>query len=304
MDYGNPSRCHSSSKSKSVSVLPVHHPELDSLHRRSGIRHFSSIRTAPGEKKARACGKFRKKGRAVMGPMEWRNLLNKAVGGGKRSSKEYTNRAEYPRITMIPQTMEEVTRATLREQQAINELQNIRHTRDPLKMMRRVPVPGQGCFLVPQDQQDIMQPQLDYPYPQHIPPAASQHYSYPSPSSISGPSPIFVPSPNRSTVPAMIPLDRLIFIIYGIGIAIAFFFAWKFRKEVIRIGGIIVILFLIWKFGQWNTRVSLENRERELLQQGRLIPLPEYSQDTQQQQQQRPLRLEYHQSGMVPGSWL
>jgi hypothetical protein len=58
----------------------------------------------------------------------------------------------------------------------------------------------------------------------------------------------------------------------------------------------------LWKVGQWNTRVSLENRERELLQQGRLIPVQEHvPQPVPQQNSQQIVPIGYlHTTGIVP----
>jgi hypothetical protein len=271
MEHRNPSGYHSH-KSKSVSILPIH-PELDSLHRRSGIRHFShvpSIRTLPDqEQKLR---KFRKKNRAVTGPMQWRNRLNKGIHGGQYT----TGISDY----RIPETLEEITAATAKEQQLIDNLENMhqRQIRDPAQMMRRVPAPGQGCMLVPQDPGPV---HPEYPYPRHIPAAAAgippqQHHNQPYPSPVVATSPMFVPFPSgQPTHQTMVPLERIVMIVYGIIIAIAGLFAWIFQKEVIRIGGIVAVVIILWKLGQWNTRVTLENREQELLQQGRLIPAPQ-----------------------------
>lgn len=204
--------------------------------------------------------------------MQWRNRLNKGINGGHYNIGILDHR--------IPETLEEITAATAKEQQLINSLENIRQREvlDPVQMMRRVPAPGQGCMLVPQDPGPV---HPEYPYPQHIPPAAAvvrlqQHNNQLYPSPVVATSPIFLPFPSdKPAHHAMVPLERIVMIVYGIIIAIAGLFAWIFQKEVIRIGGIVAIVFILWKLGQWNTRVTLENRERELLQQGRLIPAPQ-----------------------------
>lgn len=287
MEHRNPSGCHP----RKSSVLPVH-PELDSLHRRSGIRHFSHVPSIGAltdqQQKSR---KFRKKNRPVAGPMQWRNRINKGIDGGYT-----TGISDY----RIPETLEEITAATSKEQNLIDNLENMRRRqmRDPVQMMRRVPAPGQGCMLVPQDPGPV---HTEYPYPRHIPPAAAviplpQQRNYqPCPSPVVATSPIFVPFPGgQPTHHAMVPLERIVMIVYGIIIAIAGLFAWIFQKEVIRIGGIVAVVFILWKLGQWNTRVTLENREQELLQQGRLIPAP----------QPVPVQVgyPYHPMGIVPGA--
>lgn len=293
MDYRNPSGCYPH-KSKSSSILPVH-PELDPLRPRSGIRHFShapSIKYDQQKQTSRKflgnIAKFKLKRRSVSaysGPMQWRNLLNKGT-----TTHRYTK--SNPKM---PQTMEELAFATAKEQRAINELQNIR---DPVRMMKRVPAAGQGCVLIPQTDHSAVH--FDYPYPQHIPSAGAvprqtiQPYTPPlTPISDE----FIAPAPHLAQPPVpMIPLDRIMFIACGIVIAIGALFVWIFRKEVAIFGGISGIAFLIWKLGQWNTRVTLENWQQERYQQGRLVP-------AQQQYIIQPFSHEYHQARMIPGGW-
>jgi len=168
-------------------------------------------------------------------------------------------------------------------------------------MMKRVPDAGQGCVLIPQTDRSAVH--LDYPYPQHIPPAVAVPRQ-----TIQPYTPPLTPAPTEVGATArqpgqppvqMIPLDRVMFIACGIAIAIGALFVWIFRKEVAIFGGIGGAAFLIWKLGQWNARVTLENQEQEWYQQGRLIP-------AQQQyviQHIQPLSLEYR-SRMIPGGWL
>ena len=298
MDYRNPSGCHSH-KSKSASVLPVH-PELDPLRRRSGIRHFShvpSIKLDQQKQKSRKfssnLGKFRLKRRSVSaysGPMQWRNLLNKGT------TTQYNTNSDQ----QMPQTMEDLAIATAKERHAINELQNILQIRDPVRMMKRVPAAGQGCVLVPQTDHSAVH--LDYPYPQHIPSAAGvprQAIQPYTPPLIPTEFVVTATQPDQPPV-QIIPLDRIIFIACGIAIAIGALFVWIFRKEVAIFGGIGGVAFLIWKLGQWNTRVTLRNQQQEKYRQGRLVP-------AQQQyiiQQGQPFSHEYRQVRMMPGGWL
>ena len=301
MDCGNPSRCHSR-KTKSASVLPVH-PEPDPLRRRSGIRHFShvpSIKQDQQKQKLRKFSvnirKFKLKGQSVSaysGPMQWRNLLNKGA------PTQYNRNSD----RRIPQTMEELASATAREQRAINELQNIRQICDPMRMMKRVPDAGQGCVLIPQIDHSAVH--LNYPYPEHIPSAATiprQTIQPYTPPLTSTPIEFVATTPQPGQPPVqMIPLDKIMFVACGIAITIGALFVWIFRKEVAIFGGIGGAAFLIWKLGQWNTRVTLENREQEWYQQGRLIPAQQHQYVIQQQMQ--PLSLEYR-PRIIPGGWL
>jgi hypothetical protein len=293
MDYRNPSGCHPH-KSKSSSVLPVQ-PELDLRRPRSGIRQFGhvpSIRHDQQKQTSRKfpgnLAKFKLKKRSVSaysGPMQWRSLVNKGATTQRRTKFD----------PKMPQTLEELAFATANEQRAINELQNIR---DPVRMMKRVPAAGQGCVLIPQTDHSAVH--LDYPYPQHIPSAAAvprqtiQPYTPPL-TPISNEFIATAPQLCQPPVP-MIPLDRIMFIACGIAIAVGALFVWIFRKEVAIFGGISGIAFLIWKLGQWNTRIALENLQQERYQQGRLVP-------AQPQYIIQPFSHEYHRAQMIPGGW-
>jgi hypothetical protein len=297
MDYRkNPSRYHSR-KLKSASVLPVH-PELC---RRSGIRHFTrvpSIRLSTEQttnpRKFSNIGKRKFKNQSVLGPMQWRKLLN-SKSGVTTSAGQYTPKMGYGGM---PQTME-IARGRAREERALNNLQIVGETRDPLSMMRRVPVPGEGCILVPQQQSH-----LDYPYPQHIPPAAAasnQIVSCSAPMITTG-TEFYRRAPQEPSRLAL-TFEEIMFVIYGIAIAIGSLFAWIFRRELVMCGGIIAVLVVVWKLGEWNHRASLLKQEQLWIQQGREPPAQQYGQ-VEQYGQVQSIPPRYHRLDVIPGGWL
>ena len=251
-------RCHSR-KSKSVSVLPPH-PELDPALRRSGIRHFShvpSLRKAPapttGVRKFSNFGKFKAK-RAVSefaGPTNFRNRLNSEDG----------------------QALEETTKM---EERALCDVTLFEGNRDRMRAARR-PVPGKGRFV--ELAEEGVGSELTYPYPQHLPAAAARpqrvyppvlpcqhHFATPA-----------QPQPTAQTAQQgpQFTVKEAFNVLMGIGVAIIALFMWIFRTEVVTFGLVFGITFLGFNLGQWHTRTTMEKRENELIQQGRLLPEPQ-----------------------------
>jgi len=260
-----------SRKSKPVSVLPTH-PELDSTHRRSGIRHFSNLpsfrkpATTPqreGVRKFSNFGKFKAKKSVVSelsGPMKFRALLHQEDSFDPAMGDEF----------------KDITRATAMEEHALKELAT--YQADPNSMYSgRVPSPGRGCFVLPDSEtkMTMSQPPSLYPYPQHIPPAAAVWPAQPvncipchSPSAQCQPH----SGPPQRYHGVNITIEEVLNVLYGIGIAIVALFMWIFRTEAIKYGTVIAIAVLACKLGNWHTRVALEKREKELIEQRRLLP--------------------------------
>ena len=261
-----------SRKSESASILPSH-PELDSTHRRSGIRHFSNLlslrkqTTRPqqeGVKKFSNLGKFKAKKYIVSelsGPMKFRALLHQGDEFDPAVGDEF----------------EDISRATEMEKRALKELASYRADLDRM-YSGRIPVPGQGCFVLPESETEtatMSQPPFLYPYPQHIPPAAAvrpaqQVNSIPYHSPDTKGQPHFGPPMQYHSV--NITIKEVLNILCGIGIAIIALFMWIFRTEVIQYGTVIAVAVLACKLGNWHSRVILEEREKELIEQPRLLP--------------------------------
>lgn len=288
MDSKPPSR-----RSKPSSGLPVH-PEPDLNHRRSGIRHFSDVpsmrRKDQKLRKFSNFGKPKSKLCSAMGPMQWRDRINQ---NACRQSSEHGD---------LPQTTEGIANATAREQQAINELKNIHRLRDPTRMMRRVPVKGKGFMLVPQPIGTHDQPalRLEYPYFQHFPAAATVQPHHPHDSLTTTPAGHCAAVPGEPVV--NITLEKAILVACGISIAIGILTAWIFRHEVIKYGGILGAVTLVWKLSQWNTQVRLYYREQQLIREGRLVPAQPASQHYVINE--TPLSHQiYEQAVIIPGGW-
>ena len=260
-----------SRKSKSVSDLPTH-PELDSTHRRSGIRHFSNLpsfrkpATKPqreGVRKFSNFGKFQATKGVVSelsGPMKFRALLRQEDSFDRAMGQEF----------------KDIARATEMEEQALKELAT--YQADPNRMHSgRVPSPGQGCFVLRDSETEMTMPQPPflYPYPQHIPPAAAvwpaqRVNCIPGHSPATQCRPHFGPPQQNHGV--NITIEEVLNVLYGIGIAIVALFMWIFRTEAIKYGTVIAIAVLACKLGNWHTRLTLEKREKELIEQRRLLP--------------------------------
>jgi len=173
----------------------------------------------------------------VSGPMAWRDLIDQVAG-----------------VERMPSNPGERTRRIAEERRKIQELERIKGMREGL--MTRVPPKGKGVMIVPDTNP---RPNMPYPYPQHIPPAAAPQIG------------VFVPAPPPAAVAAE-SCDNLMFIASGVAIAIVALFAWIFQAEVLRYGGTVGIAFLAWKLYEWNGQRKLQNRENEWIQQGRLLP--------------------------------
>ena len=180
----------------------------------------------------------------------------------------------------MPSSPGERARLIATERRRIQELQKLKGMKDGL--MTRVPVKGKGVMVV-----SDTNPLPTFPYPQHIPPAAAPQ--------IATPAGIFVPAPPPAAADAG-SSDNIMFMASGIAIAIAALFAWTFQAEVLRYGGTVGIAFLVWKLYEWNDKRKLQNREKELIQQGRLIP------DQPQQYVVHPVGQTVF-AGRVPGGW-
>jgi len=158
----------------------------------------------------------------------------------------------------MPSSPGERTRRIAEERRKIEELERFKGMRQGL--MTRVPPKGKGAVIVPDTN-----PRPRYPYPEHIPPAAAPQIAAPAGMFV----PAFAPAP---VVAAAGSSDNIMFIATGIAIAIVALFAWIFQAEVLRYGGTIGVAFLAWKLYEWNGQRKLQDRETELIQQGRLIP--------------------------------
>jgi len=239
-----------SRKALSSSVLPAG-PELDPFRRRSGIRHFSQV-DSTYDGKAGAGAVKKPKFRSVSAftePMKWRKLLGKT---DKTAGKAILNCENV--IPGIPGILEN---PVVKEQRALQTLQNLQPGQDPSQLLRRRVSPGQGYMMVPDSS-------MQYPYPQHIPAAAT--HAFPPRHQIDAASPMtpvgyLVPAPNNPIcaphASTPISMEKIMYIASGIGLAIAVLFTWIFRFEVIKYGGIASIMVFLWKLGQWQSQLSL-----------------------------------------------
>jgi len=156
--------------------------------------------------------------------------------------------------------------------------------------MTRVPAKGKGVMIVPDTTPcpTYPNPLPSYPYPQHIPPAAAPQIAPAVGMYVTAPLPVAAAGSS----------DNIMFMASGIAIAIAALFVWTFQAEVLRYGGTIGIAFLVWKLYEWNGQRKLQDHERELIQQGRLIP----EQPQPQQYIVRPV-IQTGFVGRMPGGW-
>jgi hypothetical protein len=256
-------RCHSR-KSKSVSALPPH-PELDPALRRSGIRHFSHVPSlrktqaqTTGLRKLSNFGKFKAK-RAVSefaGPTDFRNRLNSQDGHAMEVVGEF----------------EDAARTRAMEEGALRDLTTLQGNRDRMRIARR-PAPGKGRFVEVSD--EGMGSALMYPYPQHVPAAAALRPAQPLHPPTASSQQRFATPAQPQPAPQQGPqftVKEAFNILMGVGIAVVALFIWIFRAEVVTYGLIFGIAFIGFKLAQWHTRTTMEERENELIQQGRLLP--------------------------------
>ena len=143
------------------------------------------------------------------------------------------------------------------EKRRVQELEKIKAMQDGV--MARVPRKGKGVIIVPDTN-----PLPTYPYPQHLPRAAVQR--------IVPPAGVVAPASCPPDAAAPTSSDDVMFIACGIAIAIVALFAWVFWAEVLRYGGTIGVMFLVWKLYEWDGQRKLQNRENEMIQRGRLTP--------------------------------
>jgi hypothetical protein len=114
-----------------------------------------------------------------------------------------------------------------------------------------------------------------YPYPQHLPAAAAVRPAQP----LHAPTLTYQHPVARPAQPQPAPhqgpqftVKETFNILMGVGIAIVALFIWIFRVEVVTYGLFFGIAFIGFKLAQWHTLTTMEKRENELIQQGRLLP--------------------------------
>ena len=314
---------HRSPRSKSTSVLPIHHPELDSALRSTGIRLFSHVpsvrRTEPESRKTSSSNNTsnpvsknsKVKGRSVSaftGAMKLKELVGRS-GQRSRHAKHAKHLSQFANGRMDTEAM----RAWYNEQdrQMVGMPNGQGRSRNP----------SQGHILPSQQYPPHQGHQLQFPYPQNLPPAASPSL-YQPPTMQSGllspppsPQPSEVnrkPEVVRSRIPSSVtlPLDRILYVAGGMVLAIVSLFAWIFKEELIRYGTVVAILVVAWKLAQWHTNIALQSQEKAFAQQGRLVPSPspspqQFSPQQFQPQHFPPQPLYPHQSPqMTPGGYI
>ena len=267
-----------SRKALSSSVLPAG-PELDITRPRSGIRHFSQF-----DSKDEVEEQEKKQKRSVSAftePMKWKKLLGKKGGVSPQGDiGQYSNSEK---------GVQGCQRA-MQQQRALQTLSNLQPGQDP-RLLRQVPVPGKGYVMISNNTTN-----LQYPYPQHIPPAAA-HTSPPVFAQANPPAPN-VPTQTKPTpmtplryllpapadpsdpalrTPSLNSLEKVAYIASGIAIPIGILFVWVFRFEVLKYGGVASMMVLLWKLGQWQSQISLYLQQNKAKQEdtenpGAIVP--------------------------------
>jgi hypothetical protein len=276
-----------SRRSKSASALPIH-PEVDSLHRRNGIRHFSHvISIRKNDPKPRNFSNFGKaKGR----------LVSAFAASMNREDIVRKNNTQHPTCEPVSNSKDLAQDAedAATEECALNELPGVPQAEVLARMMPHSASHDQECtpFHQPIPPETPISVPLDYPYPQHIPPAAAPQVCRVPP--VTPVRPLVVPPSEQPPIsPATtIPLEKITLTAFEISIVIGALFAWIFRGEIVKYGGVMAILFVVWKLGQWNKQLVLRSQEPELIQQPRPSP------------RRRPVARGYQGPGIVPGGWV
>jgi hypothetical protein len=170
------------------------------------------------------------------------------------------------------------------EERMRREYENFQHGRDQMAMMRRVPVPNQGypgAAAAP------------YPYPQQIPPAAAGAQA----GGYLAPAPEQLPDPPG----VHISFETVVYILYGIGLAVGGLLISIFWKEVLKsavIFGVAALFLFILRLGKQGL---VHKHEQDLVMQGRLLPPPAPQQHYVIEQQQP--YVPGGQQMVIPGGW-
>jgi hypothetical protein len=181
------------------------------------------------------------------------------------------------------------TVGAVREDRALQEVQNIQEARDGMRVARRVPVRNQGYMMFPQDGA----PLAPYPYPQHIPRAAAPRHEYHPQAIVPGGylDPIPGEGPYRGV---SMSFESMAKVLLTISVIVGTLCIWIFWREILKsgliIGGFASSCYLL----RLGWRAVLKYRDDDLAMQGTLFP--------PQQPQHYIIQQPPHELG-IPGGW-